>query len=297
MPFNDWLVNPLVIGILQGAVYGLVALGLVLVYKGNRVFNFAQGEFGSVAAFITYAFTAGARFLPEVPYAVAVLLGLIAGTLTGYLTERLVIRPLFRQPKVTIVVATAGVGLFLIALELLFNGANIKNLAPIASGPAVTIGDFAVSKQQVIFLLVLGVFAVLAALFFNRTMTGLAILAVSQEPTATSLAGINVRRISGLTWAMAGFLGAVAGILFAPISPFGPGFLTTGVLIPSFTAAVLGGMTSLPGAFVGGIAIGVVEQYGLKLTSTFPGANRVAVFTVLLLVLIVRPSGLLGKEA
>lgn len=299
MDFNADVLTPLVSGAIQGALYGLLGLGLVLLYKGNRIFNFAQGEFGTVAALLAYAFVVGSGGLPKLPYGVAVLIGLVGGTLMGLLTERVVARPLFRQPKVTTVVATAGVALLAISLELMFFGTNPLTARPAVNGNFFTVGSLQVTWQQVLILAVLALLAVASAIFFSRTQTGIAILAVSQEPTATSLVGISVNRISALTWGMAGFLGAAAGILLAPTTLFTPGFMTIVALIPAFTAAVFGGITSLPGAFLGGVVIGIVEQFGNKWvpTTLVPGGNRILVFLTLLLVLLVKPSGLLGKEA
>lgn len=297
--FNADFLTPLVSGAIQGSLYGLLGLGLVLLYKGNRIFNFAQGEFGTVAALLTYAFVVGSGGLPELPYLVAVLIGLVGGTLMALLTERVVARPLFHQPKVTTVVATAGVALLAISIELLFIGANPLTARPAISGNVISSGSLQVTWQQVLIVLALAVLALASALFFKRTQTGLAILAVSQEPTATSLVGISVNRVSALTWGMAGFLGAAAGILLAPTTLFAPGFMTGAALIPAFTAAVFGGITSLPGAFLGGVVIGIVEQFGNKWVPTtfIPGGNRILVFLTLLAILIVKPSGLLGKEA
>ena len=299
MDFNADVLTPLVSGAIQGALYGLLGLGLVLLYKGNRIFNFAQGEFGTVAALLTYAFAVGSGGLPRLPYGVAVLIGLLAGTLFGLVTERVVARPLFRQPKVTTVVATAGVALLAVSIELLFIGANPLNARAAIEGNFLSVGNLQVTWQQVLIVAVLALLAVASALFFSRTRTGVAILAVSQEPTATSLVGISVNRVSALTWGMAGFLGAVAGILLAPTTLFSPGFMTAVALIPAFTAAVFGGITSLPGAFVGGVIIGIVEQFGNKWvpTSLIPGGNRIFVFLTLLVILLVKPAGLLGKEA
>ena len=299
MDFNADVLTPLVSGAIQGCLYGLLGLGLVLLYKGNRIFNFAQGEFGTVAALLTYAFVVGIGIVPKVPYLVAALIGLLAGTLMGLLTERLVARPLFRQPKVTTVVATAGVALLAVSIELMFTGPNPLTARPAISGTFIRQGNLQVTNQQVLIVVVLAAFAIGSALFFSRSRTGVAILAVSQEPTATSLVGISVNRISALTWGMAGFLGAAAGILLAPTTLFGPGFMTSTALIPAFTAAVFGGITSLPGAFVGGVTIGIVEQFGNKWipTSLVPGGNRIFVFLTLLVILLVKPAGLLGKEA
>lgn len=297
--FGERLLTPLVSGFIQGSIYGLLGLGLVLLYKGNRIFNFAQGEFGTAAALVTFAFASGSKFLPQMPYWVAIICGLLAGTLMGLLTERLVIRPLFRQPKVTLVVATAGVALLAVAVEGFFAGPAPTSIQPIVGGTAVNTRLLRITKQEVLIVVVLAVLAAASAAFFRLTQTGVAILAVSQEPTATSLVGISVNRISSLTWGMAGFLGAVAGILLSGTSGvIAPGFLTGVALIPAFTAAVFGGITSLPGAFVGGVAIGIVQQVvGTNIPGDIiPSANAVVVFLVLLGVLLVKPAGILGKE-
>jgi branched-chain amino acid transport system permease protein len=150
-------------------------------------------------------------------------------------------------------------------------------------------------------LVVLLVLALVLALFFSRTHLGLAILGLSQEPVATELMGISVRRLSAVTWGAAAVLGGLGGILSAPlVGGFGPGFLTSTALIPAFTAAVLGGMTSLPGAFVGGVVVGVTQSAAVSfptIATAIPGAQNVAVFALLLLVLTVRPQGLLGKAS
>jgi branched-chain amino acid transport system permease protein len=142
--------------------------------------------------------------------------------------------------------------------------------------------------------------AVLLGLFFSRTNLGLAILGVSQEPVATELMGISVRRLSSFTWALTGLLAGIAGMLSAPVvGSFGPGFLTFNALIPGFTAAVLGGMTSLPGAFVGGVVVGVAQSLAVS-TPAFrdiPGPGAVMVFVILVVVLAVRPQGLMGKTS
>jgi branched-chain amino acid transport system permease protein len=292
------LLTPVITGIVQGSIYGLLGLGLVLLYKSNRIFNFAQGEFGTIAAFVAAAILSGRGFFPQLPYPFALAIGIAVGVLLGLIVERLVVRPLFSQPKVTLVVATAGVALLLVSLELFVIGVNGETVRPIIAGDLINTGGLRVTYQQLFVVITLGLLAALSALFFSRTRTGTAIIAVSQEPTATSLVGISVNRVSAITWGMAGGLGAVAGLMLAPTTIIAPGFMTAATLIPAFTAAVLGGISSLPGAFVGGVVVGIIEQFGAKIPSEiFPGGNSVVVFAVLLLVLLVRPAGLLGKEA
>ena len=294
----DELSSAFVIGIISGGVYALVALGLVLVYKASGIFNFAQAEFGTVAVYCAYM----ANDYADLPYGVSLALGLLAGVTMGLLTERLIVRPLFEAARVTLLVATAGVALLAIGIEFWrFNDPPIRVLAPISTqADRITVLGIQISDQRLVILAVLAITALALAAFF-RSPLGLAVLAASQEPTAAELVGVSVRRVSSLTWGLAALLGGLAGLLTAPISNFAPGFLTSGpsgALIPGFTAAVIGGMTSLPGAVVGGLAIGLIESLGgLGAFDDVPGARSVLVFGALLVVLLVRPQGLLGGRS
>ena len=306
-----------VIGVATGALYGLVALGLVLVYKGSRVFNFAQGEFGTVGAFVTYVFL---EQVLQVPYYIAFPLGLLGAVLTGLLMERIVVRPLMNSPRITLLVATIAFALLTVGIEIILFLPEAKTLRPLI--PAVDaegnpngleIFNYFMEPQNLIVIGVLALLAVVLGYFFSKTDLGLAILATSQDAFATRVVGIGVERMSRFIWGTAAFLGGLAGILYVPISgTLTPGAMTTGILIPAFTAAVLGGMTSLPGAFVGGIVVGCVQSLAnwagntysftvggtLKpLQSIIPGLPDVAIILVLLLILLARPQGLLGSEA
>lgn len=293
------IVAPAISGVVQGSVYGLLGLGLVLLYKSSRIFNFAQAEFGGVAAFTWIFFDTGAGFLPDTPTPVAVALGILMAVIVALLTERLVVRPLFNAPKITVVVATAGVLLLIIAVEGFLYGGEAGTFPSLFGGDALNSGAIRVTYQQVAILIALIALATGAALFFKRSRYGTAILAVSQEATASRLVGISVERISALTWGIAGFLAGVAGILLAgSIGLAAPGSMTALALVPAFTAAVFGGVTSLPGALVGGITIGVLESLATANIpkENLPGSGQVVLFVALLLVLLVRPAGLLGKE-
>src|SRR5256885_5691930 len=265
LQFGGDVGTPFMSGLVSGSIYGLVALGIVLIYKSNRIFNFAQAEFGSVAGIITLSFVFGLGPFPKLPYFFAGLVGVVAGTLVGLATERLVIRPLFDAPRATLLVATAGVALFCIGMELVLLGTGTLHVLPRPGGaPHFSLfgsrdsaGSFVFGWAEIDAVLAFVVLAAAAAVFF-RTRYGVAILAVSQEPTAAGVVGIDVRRISALTWGIAGFLGGVAGVLYAPLTgATAPGFFTdpygAGPLIYGFIAAVIGGTTSLPGAMVGGL--------------------------------------------
>jgi branched-chain amino acid transport system permease protein len=311
-PFSGQInvVSPLINGIANGAAYGLLGLGLVLLYKSNRIFNFAQGEFATVAAIVTYLFYAGTGALPKLPFFLAALLGLVASVGIALLVERLVIRPMFNRAKVVLVVGTVGVALFLIGVEGLLPYPKTQSLPTISDVLGVQqfvgrVDGIPILDQDIAKLVMLAVLAVAAFFFFRYTPTGTAILAVSQDSTAARVVGISVERISLISWGIAGLLGGVAGILLAvpPQGTVTPGAFTGFTLTVAFAAAVLGGMTSLPGAFVGGLSLGLIEAFAQADSSFVPGLSSVqngqselAVFVVLVVVLLFRPQGMLGRE-
>jgi branched-chain amino acid transport system permease protein len=311
--------NPFVVlGIVNGAVFALVALGIVLVYKGSRVFNFAQAEMGTLAAYLTWK-----QLEWGVPYLIAIVTTIVIVTMIGLGIERAMVRPLFNAPRVTVLVATIAAALLMIGVEIMIWRIEPESFRPLiealgADGElrGITVFGLPVEPQR---LLILGVLAVLGgvlAYFFSRTDLGLAVLATSQDSFATRVVGIGLERMSMFIWGTAAALGAIAGILYVPlVGALTPAVMTSNILIPAFTAAVLGGMTSLPGAFLGGVVVGVVQSVGLwagnhfTITTTeqgaevaktlgeiIPGMEQVAIITVLLIVLLARPAGLLGRE-
>lgn len=294
------MVQAIIFGIIQGAVYGLLALGLVLIYKGARVFNFAQAEFGTIGTYLAWFFITKL----DMPYVVGVVLAVALVALLGFLLERLIVRPLFDAPRVTLLVATAGIALAAIQIELLLTGPNGQKLDPALKGTGPSVFGVLISPQQILLFAILAGLGVGMAYFFSRTDQGLAVLATSQEPVATELVGISTKRISSLIWTLAAALGAIAGVLYGPsLGFFTPAYMTSNLLLPSFTAALVGGVTSLPGAFLGGQIVGITEQLGsyfsdrYQLGTYIAGFPTVLVFAVLVTILLVRPRGLLGSEA
>ncbi|MFA5788229.1 MAG: branched-chain amino acid ABC transporter permease, partial [Actinomycetota bacterium] len=211
----------LVIGLATGAINGLVALGIVLVYKGARVFNFAQAEFGTVAAFAAW----GALTKAHLPYGLAIVVGLIAAVAMGMAVERAIVRPLRARPPVTTLVATAGVALLCVGLELALGGARLRVFPPAPVTLNVSVMGVMLSTQRIIALLVVISLGLALAWFFSRTSLGLAVLATSQEAIAARLAGISINHVSTFIWGSAALLGGIAGLLLAPINPFSPGFM------------------------------------------------------------------------
>jgi branched-chain amino acid transport system permease protein len=305
--------NPFLVGgLVNGTIFGLMAIGLVLVYKGTRVFNFAQAEFGTIAAFLLAVFLNRV----DLPYWASIFLALAATVLLGLIIERLFLRPLLTAPRVTVLVATIAVALLAIGAELLIFGIEPLDVNPIVGAldaqgrpTGIEVFQFHISPQGLISVGMVAGLGALLAYFFSRTDLGLAVLGTSQDAFATRVVGIGVDRMSRFIWGAAAALGAIAGILYAPQPGFvSPGLLTQNLLIPAFTAAVLGGMTSLPGAFLGGIVIGFVSSLAgwaadfvivdsEPLAVKVPGMDQLAILLVLLIVLLVRPQGLLGREA
>ena len=303
--------NPFVVlGVANGAVFGLMALGLVLVYKGTRVFNFTQGEFGTLAAYFLF-FAIDAM---KIPYSLGIVFAILATLVVGLVMERIIVRPLLNAPRITVLVATIAIALLFVGFEILIFRIEPRSLQGIiSSGSGVVAGveifGLRLEVQRLIAVGVLGAFGAGLGYFFSRTDLGLAVLATSQDNFATRVVGIGVERMSRFIWGSAAVLGAIAGILYVPISgALLPGVMTSNILIPAFTGAVIGGMTSLPGAFLGGTVIGLVQSLSLwaaghyhlgdrVVSEIVPGAEQISILAVLLLVLLARPQGLLGTEA
>lgn len=288
-------VSSILIGVITGSIYALLALGLVLIFKTQRVVNFAQAELATMGAFGFYIF----HSVLKLPYGLAAAAAVLSSGVLALLVERVVIRPLRESRDVTVFVATAGVALLTISLTLFIGDANIRQVEPIFKGnPGITIGTLPISYQQ---LLVIGVLAAVAALLtvFFRLPLGRALLAVSREPFAVRLAGISTSRLSMLVWIMAGLIAGLAGVFFAPTTQVTPGLFTSVALFPALTGAVLGGLTSLPGAVIGGLVVGIIQSVASVYATSLgvPGPDTAIVFIILLAVLFFRPEGLLAREA
>ena len=290
-------IGALLIGIVNGAIYGFIGLGIVLIYKTQRVVNFAQGEFATLGAFMLYLF----HTRLALPYGVAALLAVLVAGVAAVIIERTVIRPLRESRDVTVFVATAGVALFMIALTFLIGGANILTVQPLVNPEVwggITLAAYQISPQQLLVIALLLATAALLAVLFKLPI-GRALLALSQEPFAVRLAGISTSKLSLFIWILAGVLAGMAGVAYSPTTTVTPGLFTATALFPALTATVLGGLTSLPGAFAGGIAVGIAQalaaQYARNLG--IPGPDTAIVFIILLAVLFFRPQGLLAKEA
>lgn len=288
------MAQALVFGLVNGAIYGLLALGIVMIYRGTRVLSFAQPELGTVAAYITW-YVAVER---GQPWLVGAAAGLAIVTVASLLFERLVVRRMTDAPRLALTVATVGFMLLTLAVEAKIWGGSPKYLPPpIAGGYAIPgLGVF-VSPTQLMSIAVLAGLGFGLTWFLRRSDFGLGVLAASQDTEAARLNGVPVDRVSMFTWAVAGVLAGIAALLITPTLGAVNFGMMTSLFVPALAAALIGGLTSLSGAFVGGIVVGIgteVAKY-LFLTSSVPGAETILTFVLIVGVLLFRPQGLLGR--
>lgn len=278
----------IVSGIAVGAIYGLVALGIVLVFKATGVLNFAHGEGVMLSTFVAFTLLKW-----KLPYALVVVLTLLFSAAFGMLIERLVIRRFVGKSLLVSGIATLGLFLLFGDVAVWIWGKDPFEFPGLFSQKPIVMGGIAVSAAD---LGIVGTAAVLAAAlfaFFRFTRLGIAMQACMDNPTAARLMGIPLRRIHSLSWALSSMIGAVAGLLIAPVT-FLHFSMMQHVLHFAFASAVLGGILSLPGSLIGGIVIGISANLtGAYVSSTW---KEVMPFLVMLAILIVRPHGLLARR-
>ena len=282
------IVQLLISGISLGCIYALIALGFVLIYKATETVNFAQGELMMLGAFagLVLMTVLGWSFWLAAPVAVVLMFGLGIGL------ERAVIRPILGQPQFTVVMLTIGVGYTARGLITMIPeiGTETNALAVPYKGKVIDLGGAVISVEQIA---IIGMTALLCALLFalfRYSKLGIAMQAASQNQLAAYYMGIPVRRINGLVWGLSAAVAAIAGLLLAPITfvHANMGFIG----LKAFPAAVIGGFGSLPGAIVGGLAIGLVEAFaGFYLPEGF---KDIAAYVLVLVMLVVKPNGLFG---
>ena len=277
-------------GIAQGCIYGLIALGFVLIYKATETVSFAQGDLMMLGAF---AGLAGMTML-GFPFWLAVISAIGAMALLGLVTERLVIRPILGQPAFSIVMLTIGLGYVGRGLITMIPGIGTEtHTLPVPyKDQSWTLGGLIVSMEQTAVIVVTAVLCAVLYALFKYSKLGLAMQASSQNQLAAYYMGIPVKRLNGLVWALAAAVAAIAGLLLAPITfvHANMGFIG----LKAFPAAVVGGFGSLPGAIVGGLIIGVVESLsGFYLPEGF---KDIAAYIVVLVMLVVMPNGLFGEK-
>ena len=282
-------IQTLISGLSLGSIYALIALGYTMVYGIAKMLNFAHGDIIMIGAY------AGIIAVAQMglPPLIAVLISILVCALLGVLIEFLAYKPLRQAPPLSVLITAIGVSYFLQNLALILFGSQQKAYPSLVQLGDITIGSVTINGITILTLLVTAIIMVVLSFFINRTRLGKAMRAVSEDKAAATLMGISVNRTIALTFAIGSALAAVASIFYGMsytyIKP------TTGAMpgIKAFTAAVFGGIGSVPGAMLGGILLGLIEQLSKTYISTL-WADAI-VFGVLVVVLVVKPTGLLGK--
>jgi branched-chain amino acid transport system permease protein len=272
-------------GLSVGSIYAIVALALAIPFKASRVLNFAQGELVTLGAYIGLVLTSYG-----LPYAAMVPATLLVAAAFGILIERLFIRPIVDAPEFTLVIATFAIGIIIRALIRIHWQDNTFFLPAPYSGPALPVGPLRVNPSYLVIIGSTTLLVALLVLFFRQTRYGKAMRAVAFDQTAARLMGIGVGKVFGSAWALAAAIGALAGLLLAPVIGINPelGHL----MLKALVGAVIGGFGSLGGAVFGGLLLGVLETYaGALFGAAF---KEIIPFGILIAFLLVRPQGLWG---
>lgn len=288
MEFLSYLVS----GISLGSIYALIALGYTMVYGIAKMLNFAHGDVIMVGAFMIFTISTSMGM----PIAVGVLASIVICTVLGVVIEKVAYKPLRNASSLAVLITAIGVSYLLQNAALLIFGSDAKSFTSVVNIPTLRFfnDQLIITGETIVTIAVSVVIMIGLTLFINKTKPGRAMLAVSEDKGAAQLMGVNVNRTISLTFAIGSALAAVAGALLCSAYPtLSP---TTGAMpgIKAFTAAVFGGIGSIPGAMIGGILLGVIENLSKGYIST--QLSDAIVFSVLIIVLLVKPTGILGKK-
>lgn len=285
----DILLQYLITGLTVGSIYALLAIGYVTIFNITGVLNLAQGEFAMIGALTCITFVN-----LGIPKLVAVILAICITAIIGFLMDKLAITPARNSSVLTLIIITLGVSTFLKGMALIVWGTYPKTLSPIIQSKSISILGAVVNPQSIFVFAVLLILLLLLYVFFEKTFTGSSLKASEKNPKAASLMGINTKTMSTIAFTLAASLGAIAGIMIAPLTDatYEMGFL---IGVKGFAAMVIGGMHSISGAVMGGLLIGVLEALSGGFISTF--YSDAIVFSLLLIMLFVKPTGLLAKAS
>ena len=288
MVFLSYLIN----GISLGSVYAIIALGYTMVYGIAKMLNFAHGDVIMVGAYISFCVT---QYL-GLPAVVSVVAAMFVCTVLGMVIERLAYKPLRSAPKLAVLITAIGVSYLLQNSAQLIWGSNPKSFNSLVNLGSIRLfdGQLLITDEAIVTVIACVIIMIALTLFTGRTKMGKAMRAVSEDQGAARLMGVDVNQTISLTFAIGSALAAIAGVLLCSSYPvLQP---TTGSMpgIKAFTAAVFGGIGSIPGAMLGGILLGLIEIFGKAYISTELG--DAIVFLILIIMLLVKPTGLLGKK-
>lgn len=280
-------------GVASGSLFAILALAIVMIYRSTDVLNFGQGEMALFTTFIMWS------FLTRMDFWVAFVLVIVAAAVLGAALERLALRPVAEAPILNSIVVTLGLFVVFNGLSLWIWGSQPKGFGPFSffDGSPTCFGDVCMGRLNIGILGVTLVIMVLLYLLFQHTKLGLGLRATAQNRTASRLVGVPVGNMLSIGWALSAAVGAVAGVMAAQSLSLTTGTMFS-VLLFAFAAAVLGGLDSPVGAVVGGLAIGVIKNMaGTYVPSEVGSVDLAVAFLVIVLVLMLRPTGLFGKRA
>ena len=284
--------NHLISGISLGSIYAIIALGYTMVYGIAKMLNFAHGDIIMVGGFTVFTIVTTMGGSPVV----GILASVVVCTVLGVTIERVAYRPLRDASPLAVLITAIGVSYLLQNVALLIFGSNARQFTSVITVPALKLAGGKLSISSVTIVTILSCIVIMAALmaFINKTKMGQAMLAVSEDRGAATLMGINVNRTISVTFAIGSALAAVAGVLLCSAYPSLSPYTGSMPGIKAFVAAVFGGIGSIPGAFIGGILLGIIENLAKAYISS--QLSDAIVFSVLIIVLLVRPTGILGKK-
>jgi len=284
-------------GLSMGAIYALMALGFVLIFKSTGVINFAQGELAMVGAFICYSFAT----MMSVPYIYAFFIALIGGIILGAVVYQIFFRTMMGEPLFSTIMVTVGLASILTCLAGLIWGHDVYSLNSPFTDKVIHLGKITFAQGSISTIVVSIILFVIVILFFNRSLLGISMRGSAEDQNTAGLMGINVKKIHMVAWALGGLVAAVAGMFLAEQSFVRLAMSHVG--LKAMAAAILGGMVSISGAIVGGIIIGVIEGLAANYLSGMSFGNfhmgdikDVAAFVIMIIVLMIRPHGIFGKE-
>ena len=285
-------INDLINGVSLGSVYAIIALGYTMVYGIAKMLNFAHGDIIMIGSYVVFV-TVSSMGLPPM---LGVLLAVAACTLLGVVIERVAYKPLRSASPLAVLITAIGVSYLLQNVALLIFGADTKSFTSVVKIPALKLADgqLNITGETIATILSCIVIMVCLMAFINRTRAGQAMLAVSEDKGAATLMGINVNGTIALTFAIGSALAAIAGVLLCSAYPSLTPYTGSMPGIKAFVAAVFGGIGSIPGAFIGGVLLGVIEILSKAYISS--QLSDAIVFSVLIIVLLVKPTGILGKK-
>ena len=279
-------------GLMIGLMYALIALGFVLVYKATDAINFAQGEFVMFAGFIA---AAGAYFA-GLPFIACALLAIAVMAVFGFGLERVVLRPLIGRPVVAVIMATIGVAALLRGFATLVFGAGTRAIVMPISDDPILLGPVMLSPVQLVGAGVSLVFLAIFTWFFLKSRMGVAMRAVADSQQVAMAMGINVQRYFALAWAMAGIVSALGGVVWGAMLGIDNQLALVGFKV--FPVVILGGLDSVIGAVVGGLIVGVVENFAAGYLDPYVGGGTkdFAPYVLMIAVLMIRPEGIFGRR-